>query len=90
METNSFKKTSFSKTIFGFLKMDKNKCPKLTFENTFWKNLFLFYGQKGTSIKQSDEYYFYLLAVHECYYILQILLLKCTKAIHLLTIDLEA
>ena len=33
------KKTSFSKTFFGFLFLDIYKCPILDFENTLWKNL---------------------------------------------------
>jgi hypothetical protein len=27
----------FFKTLFDFSKMDKNKCPKLKTQNTFWK-----------------------------------------------------
>ena len=37
METISFKKTGFSKTFFGFPKMDILKCPKSIFEKNFWK-----------------------------------------------------
>ena len=30
-----FQENLLFKTFFGFSKMDKNKCPKLNFENTF-------------------------------------------------------
>ncbi len=36
---NPFFTTIFFETFLRFSKMDKNKCPKMKIENTFWKNL---------------------------------------------------
>jgi hypothetical protein len=40
--SKSMKKHIFFKTLFGFSKMDKNKCPKSKTKCTFWKNILRF------------------------------------------------
>ena len=48
MVTKFSKKTyfSFSKIIFYFSKMDKNKCPKMKIRNTFGKKYLMFLYNK--------------------------------------------